>query len=195
MTRPKPSPRPTAKATATKPTAAKTSTRAAPARATTTRSATQPAPRVVPPSKVLTDKAQDIPRDETGDSEPSLGQLVATATKDFSSLLHQEVALAKAELKTEIVSAGKGAGLFSGAGASGLFALVFLSVALAYGIAGLADISVGFGFLAVGLLYLTSAAVLGLLGKKKIGEVGPPEKTIETVKDDIAWAKHPTRTT
>lgn len=131
-------------------------------------------------------------QDPTADK--SLGELVAAATSDFSALLHQEVALAKAEIKHEVVSAGKGAGLFSGAGVTGLLAVVFLSTALAYGIAGLLDTSVGWGFLAVGVLYLLVAGVLGLLGKKQISEVGPPEKTIETMKDDVAWAKHPTRT-
>ncbi len=127
-------------------------------------------------------------------SDKSLGELVAAATKDLSSLIHQEVALAKAEIKTEVVSAGKGAGLFGGAGVTGLFALVFLSVALAFGVAGLFDISVGWGFLVVGLLFGGVAGVLAVLGKGQISKVGPPEKTIETVKDDIAWAKHPTRT-
>ncbi len=127
-------------------------------------------------------------------SDKSLGELVATATKDLSSLIHQEVALAKAEIKKEVVAAGKGAGLFGGAGVTGLFALVFLSVALAFGIAGLFDISVGWGFLVVGLLYGIGAGILAVLGKGQIGKVGPPERTIETVKDDIEWAKHPTRT-
>lgn len=126
-------------------------------------------------------------------SDKSLGELVATATKDMSALLRQEVELAKAELKRDIAKAGKGVGLFSGAGVLGLLAVVFLSVALAYGIAGLFDISVGWGFLVLGVLYLVVAGVLALLGKKQISKVGPPEKTIATVKDDIAWAKHPTR--
>ncbi len=127
-------------------------------------------------------------------SDKSLGELVASATKDLSSLIHAEVALAKAEIKTEVVAAGKGAGLFGGAGVTGLFALVFLSVALAFGIAGLFDISVGWGFLVVGVLFGGAAGALAVLGKGQISKVGPPEKTIETVKDDIAWAKHPTRT-
>ena len=126
-------------------------------------------------------------------SDKSLGELVAAATKDLSSLIHKEVALAKAEIKTEVVSAGKGAGLFGGAGVTGLFALVFVSVALAFGVAGLFDISVGWGFLVVGLLFGGAAGILAVLGKGQISKVGPPEKTIETVKDDIAWAKHPTR--
>lgn len=130
--------------------------------------------------------------DHAGDDR-SLGELVAAATKDLSTLVHKEVELAKAEIKKDVAAAGKGAGLFGGAGVSGLFALVFLSIAAAYGISWL-GIGLGWGFFIVGLVYLVAAAVLGLSGKKKISQVGPPEKTIETVKDDIAWAKNPTST-
>jgi Putative Actinobacterial Holin-X, holin superfamily III len=125
-------------------------------------------------------------------SEKSLGELVATATKDLSLLVSQEVALAKAELKKEVAHAGKGAGMLGGAGFTGVFALVFLSIALAYAISWF-GIGLGWGFFIVGMLYLVVAAVLGLLGKKQLSKVGPPEKTIATVKDDVAWAKHPTR--
>ena len=127
----------------------------------------------------------------TGDK--SLGELVATATKDLSVLVKQEVALAKTEIKKEVVAAGKGAGLFGGAGLTGLFALLFLSIAAAFAIDGL-GLPLGWGFFIVGALYLIAAAVLALTGKKKISQVSPPEKTIGTVKDDVEWAKHPTRT-
>ena len=123
----------------------------------------------------------------------SLGELVASATRDLSQLVHKEVELAKVEIKKEVAAAGKGAGLFGGAGLTGLFALLFLSAALAYGIGAL--IGFGWGLLVVGLLYLVAAAVLALSGKKKISQVGPPERTIETVKDDIAFAKSPTAAT
>lgn len=129
----------------------------------------------------------------TAPQEPSLGELVSTATRDLSTLIRTEVQLAKVEIKREVVAAGKGAGLFGGAGFAGLFALIFLSIAAAYGIAGLFGIDTGWGFLIVGVLYLIVAAALALTGKKKISSVGPPEKTIETVKDDVAWAKHPTQ--
>ena len=49
------------------------------------------------------------------------------------------------------------------------------------------------GFVIVGAVYLVAAAVVALVGKKSLAKVGPPEHTIETVKDDIAWAKHPTK--
>lgn len=125
-------------------------------------------------------------------SDKSLGELVAVATRDLSTLVTTEIALAKAEIKREVTAAGKGAGLFGGAGFAGLFALIFLSIALAYGIAAL-GLALGWGFFIVGAVYLVIAAVLALTGKKKIGQVGTPEKTIESVKDDIAWAKHPTQ--
>ena len=126
-------------------------------------------------------------------TEPSLGELVAHATKDLSQLLRQELALAKLELKEEAVNAGKGAAMLGGAGGAGLFALVFLSIAAAYAISWL-GIPLGWGFFVVGVLYLLVAAVLALLGKKNLQKVGPPERTIATVKDDVAWVKNPTQT-
>ena len=124
--------------------------------------------------------------------ERSLGELVQLATQDLSLLVSQEIALAKAEIKREVSAAGKGAGLFGGAGFTGLLALVFLSIALAFAIG--KPTTLGVGFLVVGLLYLLAAVVLALTGKKKLSQVGPPEKTIETLKDDAAWVRHPTRT-
>ena len=123
-------------------------------------------------------------------SDPSLGELVSTATRDLSTLVHKEIELAKVELKTELTSAGKGAGMLGGAGFTGVFALAFLSTALAFALGRL--VNLGTGFLIVGVLYLLIAGLLALLGKKSFSKVGPPRRTIETVKDDIAWAKHPT---
>jgi hypothetical protein len=130
---------------------------------------------------------------ETTTDDKSLGELVATATRDLSLLVHQEVELAKAEIKRDIAAAGKGAGLFGGAGFAGLFALVFLSISAAYGISWL-GVPLGWAFFTVGALYAIAAGVLALTGKKKISAMSPPaEKTIETLKDDVEWAKHPTR--
>ncbi|MCW2666858.1 MAG: putative integral rane protein [Frankiales bacterium] len=123
-------------------------------------------------------------------AEPSLGELVSSATRDLSSLVRQEINLAKVELKREAGNAGKGAGMLGGAGFLGLLALIFLSVAAAHALGRL--VNLGTGFLIVGVLYLLVAGVLALLGKKSLSKVGPPGKTIETVKDDISWAKHPT---
>lgn len=120
----------------------------------------------------------------------SLGELVALATSDMSTLIRKEVQLAKVEIKHEAVAAGKGAGALAAAAFAGIFALLFLSVALAYALGEI--VPLGTGFLIVGLLYLIVAAVAALIAKKNLSKVGPPEKTIETVKDDIAFAKNPT---
>ena len=125
--------------------------------------------------------------------DKSLGELVATATRDLSLLVHQEVELAKAEIKQDISAAGKGAGLFGGAGFTAVLGLLFVSISAAYGISWL-GVPLGCAFFAVGAIYLVVAAVLALSGKKKLSQVGPPERTLESLKDDAEWAKHPTRT-
>ena len=129
--------------------------------------------------------------DSTSTTDATLGELVAAATRDLSSLMRQEVELAKVEIKRDVIAAGKGAGMFGGAGFSGLFALIFLSISAAYGIHAL-GVPLGCGFFAVGAIYLLVAAFLALKGKKSLAKMGSPEKTIETLKDDAAWAKHPT---
>src|SRR4051812_6240562 len=133
----------------------------------------------------VTDTKPDI-------DEQSLGELVATATRDLSLLIHKEVELAKTEISAEVKRAGIGAGFLGGAGFTGVFTLTFLSVAAAPGISAAADIGGGAGFLPLGAAYGLLAGLLGLLGLRKVSKVGPPQRTIRTVKDDIAWAKHPT---
>jgi Flp pilus assembly protein TadB len=138
------------------------------------------------------DSTKTISADKATEDK-SLGELVATATRDLSLLVRQEVELAKAEIKQDVAAAGKGAGLFGGAGFAAVLGLVFVSISAAYGISWL-GVPLGCAFFAVGALYFLAAAVLGLTGKRSFSKVGPPERTIETVKDDLEWAKHPTRT-
>lgn len=124
--------------------------------------------------------------------EQSLGELVATATRDMSLLVHKEVELAKTELAAEVKRAGIGAGLLGGAGFIGYFALLLLSIAAALGVADGFDLPAWAGFLIIGGLYGGGAAMFAALGLGKVVKVGPPQRTIRTVKDDIEWAKHPT---
>ena len=123
-------------------------------------------------------------------SDPSLGELVGQATKEVSTLLRKEVELAKAELSTEVAKAGKGAGMFGGAGFAAMYGLFFLSVALMFGIG--AVLPLGWAALIVAALYLAGAAVLALTGKKAMKDFSPvPERTIKTLKEDAQWARHP----
>jgi hypothetical protein len=125
--------------------------------------------------------------------DQSLGELVATATRDLSQLIHKEVELAKTELAQEAKRAGVGAGFLGGAGAIGLYALFFLSFAGAFGIAEGGDVPIWAGFLCIGGLLGGVAGLLALLGVGKLVKVKAPTRTIRTVKDDVAWAKHPTK--
>lgn len=125
-------------------------------------------------------------------TEQSLGELVATATRDLSLLVHKEVELAKTELSEEIKRAGIGAGFLGGAGFVGVFALVFFSVAAALAISEGADLPFWAGFLCIGGGYGALAGLLGMLGLGKVVKVRPPQRTIRTVRADIAWARHPT---
>lgn len=127
----------------------------------------------------------------TSTADASLGELVATATRDLSSLMRQEIELAKVEIKRDVVAAGKGAGMFGGAGFTAVLGLIFVSISAAYGLHWL-GVPLGCSFFAVGAVYFILAGLLALTGKRSLSKIGPPEKTLETLKDDASWAKHPT---
>lgn len=124
--------------------------------------------------------------------EPSLGELVSTATADLSELLRKEVQLAKLEITQEVARAGKGAGMLGAAGIAAGAGGLFLTIALAFAIG--SAVGLGWGFAIVGLLHLVAAGALAVTGKKGLSRLGPPRQTIESVKDDLDWAKHPTHT-
>lgn len=123
-------------------------------------------------------------------TDPSLGELVGQATKDLSTLVRKEVELAKAELSTEVAKAGRGAGMFGGAGLTAMYGLTFVSLAAMFGLG--AVIPLGWAALIVGAVYLVVAAILATRGKKAFGSISPkPERTIRTLKEDAEWARHP----
>ena len=122
--------------------------------------------------------------------DPSLGELVGQATKDLSTLVRKEVELAKAELSAEVAKAGKGAGMFGGAGVAGLYGLGFLSLAAMFGLG--AVMPLGWAALVVGAVYVLLAGILALTGKRAFRDFSPkPERTIKTLKEDAQWARHP----
>lgn len=120
-------------------------------------------------------------------AEPTLGELVSGMTADVGLLVRKELELAKAEVREEAQTSAKAAGLLGGAGLAAHFALLFISLALAWGLAEI--MPTGFAFLLVGIAYAALAAVLAMKGKERLREVRAPEQTIETIKEDVAWAK------
>ena len=111
----------------------------------------------------------------------SIGALVSDISADLSTLMRQEVALAKAEVKDSATKAGKGAGMLAGAGYAGHFVLLFLSIALWQGIGDLID-NDAWGAVIVAVLFAVVAAVLALLGRKQLKDVDGIPQTTETAK-------------
>lgn len=125
-------------------------------------------------------------------TQASVGDLVSEVTRDLTTLVRQELELAKAEIKEEVAKAGKGAGLLGGAGFAGYLLLLFLSLALMFGL--WAWMELGWAALIVAVLWGIVAAVLYARGRRSLREVNPkPERTIETMKEDVEWAKTRTR--
>ncbi len=122
------------------------------------------------------------------DSERTLGRLFADATRDLSTLVRDEVALAKTELRDDVKAAARGGGMFAGAAVLGLLAIVMLSFALAYALFGL-GLPRGWSFLIVGLLYVLVAGALAFIGLRQVKKVKAPERTIETTKETVAVLK------
>ena len=119
----------------------------------------------------------------------STAELVKDLSREVSELVRQEIALAKAEMTQKGKKAGAGAGMLSGAAVLGLAAvggsmatlILLLDLVMPAWLAALIA-TVAYG--AVG-------AVLALRGKRRISDAAPPapEQTIESVKEDVQWAK------
>jgi hypothetical protein len=118
-------------------------------------------------------------------AERTLGQLVASATAEMSALVHDEIALAKVELKQDVKRAGIGSGAAIVAGVLLLFSLPVLSFAAAYGIHNL-GLGLAWSFLIVGGAFWVLAGLIGLLAVSKFKKVKPPVKTIGSVKQTAA---------
>jgi MFS family permease len=118
-----------------------------------------------------------------------LTELLRTLAGDVSTLVHEEIELAKAELMQKAKTAGMGAGFLVGAWTAAMLALGTLTAFLVALLA--IEMPVWAAALIVGILWAIGAAVLALNGKRKLQEASPPvpQQTIETTEEDIRWAK------
>ncbi|MHC2186502.1 hypothetical protein ACVLV4_002165 [Rathayibacter agropyri] len=124
-----------------------------------------------------------------GSSEPtaderagstSLGDLLGEVSRDLSTLIRQEMALAKAELKESAGKAGKGAGLLGGAGYAALMAVLFLSIALWWGLGTL--IGNGWSGVVVAVIWGVIAAILYAVGRKSLQQIDGAPETVDSLK-------------
>jgi hypothetical protein len=128
---------------------------------------------MAPPNAVVAEVSQD---------DPTIGRLVADASRDLSSLIQNEIALAKSELKVSVKNGGTGAGLFAGAAFLGLLAIIMLSIAFAYFLH-MTGLHLAWCFLIVFGVYLLIAALLAFLGMKKVKKVRAPERAIHQAQE------------
>jgi hypothetical protein len=110
----------------------------------------------------------------------SLGDLLGEVTKDLSTLMRQELELAKAELKQSATRAGKGAGMLGGAGYAASMVVLFLSIALWWALGTL--IGGGWSGVVVAVIWAIVALILFLVGKKQLKEVNGAPKTVDSLK-------------
>jgi len=118
-------------------------------------------------------------RPDVGDA--SVGQLMSNISQDLSTLMRQELELAKTEMKAEAKQAGKGAGMLGGAGFGGYMVMLFLSIALWWALSNVMD--QGWSALIVAGVWAVIAAVLFALGRSRMRRVEPvPERTVDSLK-------------
>ncbi|TLM80306.1 phage holin family protein [Pseudarthrobacter sp. NamE2] len=109
----------------------------------------------------------------------SLGDLLGEVTRDLSTLMRQELELAKAEAKQSATRAGKGGGMLAGAGVAGHFVLLFLSLALMFALGALMPL--GWAAVIVAVIWAIIAAILASIGRKELKEIKGLPQTGETL--------------
>ena len=112
----------------------------------------------------------------------SVGELLGEVTRDLSTLMRQELALAKAEVREEAMKAARAGGMLGGAGFAGYMVLLFASIAAWWGLAEV--MAKGWAALIVAVVWGVVGGPLFVLGRQRLREVNPkPERTVETVSE------------
>lgn len=111
----------------------------------------------------------------------SLGDLLGEVTRDLSTLIRQEMALARAELKESAGKAAKGAGSLGGAAYAAGMAVLFLSIALWWALGAL--VGLGWSAVIVAVIWAAIALILYAVGRNQLKEVEGAPQTVETLKE------------
>ncbi len=123
--------------------------------------------------------------------ERPIGELLKQLSQETTTLVRQELDLAKAEVRQEATKAGQAAGMLGGAGFAGYMTILFLSFALWWALENVMD--AGWAALIVAVLWGATAVVLFVVGRNKMRQVNPkPEQTVETIKETPAAIKDST---
>jgi hypothetical protein len=120
-------------------------------------------------------------REPVADDDPTIGKLVVDASRDISTLIRSEIQLVKSELTVSVKTSGIAVALFGVAGFLVLLAIIMVSIAIAYFVH-MAGLGLAWCFLIVFGGYLLVAALLGLIGWRKIRTVRGPRRAIAQAK-------------
>ncbi len=135
------------------------------------------APGEVRPAEQIEGAHDTYEKGEVG----SIGAILSAVAGDISTLMQQEVALAKAEVRQSAQNAGKGAGMLAGASVAGHLALIFMSLALWWAL-GTWMHRFGWAAFIVGLLWAAIAGALAMKGRSELKNVNGLPRTVETAK-------------
>lgn len=120
------------------------------------------------------------PAGERPGDDRSVGELISAVSEDFSTLMRQEVALAKAEVRESATRAGAGAGLLAGAGVASHMVLLFLSIAAWWGVA--QWIGQAWSGVVIAVVWAIVGLILYAAGRSRLRQVQGLPRTVETTK-------------
>jgi hypothetical protein len=121
--------------------------------------------------------------------ERSLGDLFSDLSRETTTLVRQEVQLAKAELTQSATEVARGIGMLVAGGAVAYAGLLFLLLAIVFGLIE-AGWDTWLSALAVGLVVVAIGAILVLRARESLKPANlAPRRTVETLKEDQEWAK------
>jgi hypothetical protein len=123
--------------------------------------------------------------------ERSAGEIMQDVMRDTGEVVRGELRLAKAEISEKAAKAGKAGGYFGTAALCGVMGFACLVLCGVAALALVMPVWLAAGLMAVFLVCIAAAAYVG--GRSKMKDINPvPERTVQTIKDDIQWAKHRT---
>ena len=125
--------------------------------------------------------------DRAGNEPRPLAELLSELTTELSTLVRQELQLAKVQLRSEAASAAKGSTALAVAALGALLTLVFGTSAAAWALAQL--VATGWAFLIVTIFWLLVTPLAAAVGMRKLRQVGPPAQTVQSLKEDAQWVK------
>ncbi len=129
---------------------------------------------------------QDSDAGQDSDEQP-LGQLFSELADNLQQLMRKEVELAKVEATEQAKRASKAGAMFGAGVTLGIFGLLLLLFAAAWGLATV--MNTGLAFLIVSILCLVVAGLCAVLGRKRLAQIRPPQETVQTIKQDVQVAQ------